>query len=82
MGSFGQLGTGELILKQAIPKRISLKTIENMKTEANVDKMNLALHPNNIKKLVGSIKMVLSFDASFILISKKLFLFLFKNFLI
>ena len=68
MGSYGQLGTGETSYKQSTPKRISLKIIENMKNDS--DMLNLALHPNNINKLEGFIKMVLSFDATFIFISK------------
>lgn len=72
LGSFGQLGTDELYHKQATPKKISLKMIENLKNDS--DKFNLALHPINIKKLMGSIKMVLSFDASFIFISKNDFI--------
>lgn len=70
LGSFGQLGIDELISKQATPKKISLKSIENMKND--LDKINLALHPINIRKLESSIKMILSFEASFMLMSMSL----------
>lgn len=70
LGSFGQLGTDEVLHRQATPKKISLKIIENVTPE--FDKLNLALHPHNVRKLIGSIKMVLSFDASFIFMSFRL----------
>lgn len=80
MGSYGQLGTDGLQSRQSIPKKISAKAFEIIKPDS--DRFNLALHPLNVKKLIGSIKMVLSFDASFIFMSKNPhFLFIFILFI-
>lgn len=64
LGSYGQLGTEELSPSQTTPKKISLKCLETSKD----DKLNWLLHPNNIRKIENSIKMVLSFESSFIFI--------------
>lgn len=67
LGSYGQLGTEELSKSQNFPKKISLKGLE--KTNNHNNKLNWLLHPSNILKLENSIRMVLSFESSFIMIT-------------
>lgn len=65
LGSYGQLANNKLELKQSIPKRIIISS--DQKDENN----NLNFEVFNLKKNSGSLKIVLSLEASYLFLSKK-----------